>query len=507
MMSENDSRGASEVSRVKVGRRKIIQDSACLASTGVVIGLAGCVGGGNNESSSQEGASDDNSSQGNKSSSQEGASGDNSPQGNNSSGSSNSASENRNFEWWNYAGNQSPIAKEAVQNRKNSWESNSGTQVGLSIYGYSDINGSKWRSLFDQGRYPPVIDNFSIYNGPYIKQGYIKPMNEWIDWFSNDIQDAIEWTKPILEQKNSGLDASAYSLPWGVKSYPFIVRMDHWKEAGLNPDEFPPTSYDDLVEKAGKLKEDGPGKWSYQIVGSKYDVADTDLPSWTIAEGGEDGLFINEGFDDVNIDNQTWIETFRKYIDLYREHEYSSPASPTASDEDNLSRLLNGSGSMQTQNIGSHPTILNRSPELAKQGDVKYGKFWGPGVLSFYSFSFTTPPDGTDPKKWRQKQKSAVDMIENQWLSKEKQQESVSKLGMMPIRKDTWESTEVDGQTDLIDVESNHINNSSLGWRNHPELTNLLFTVMPPNMQEALKGNVSADEALKNAAKEIRNEL
>ena len=502
-MSDNNNRGTKEAPQSKICRRKVIRNGIGLGSTGLVIGFAGCLG-----------EDDDTSSSGGESTTTASSSGgesiensNNSSNENGSSASGNDTNGNNNFKWWNYAGNQSPLAEEAVQSRKNSWESNSGTQVGLSIYGYSDITGSKWRSLFDQGRYPPVIDNFSIYNGPYINQGYIKPMDDWIDWFSDEVQSAIEWTKPILAQKNSGLEADAYSLPWGVKSYPFILRMDHWEEAGLSPDEFPPTSYDDLVKKAGTLKENGPGEWSYQIVGSKFDAVDTDLPSWTIAEGGEDGLFINKGFDDVNIDNQVWVETFRKYINLYREYEYSSPASPTASDEDNLSRLLNGNASMQTQNIGSHPTILNRAPQLADEGDVKYGKLWGPGVLSFYSFSFTTPPDGTDPKKWSQKQKSAVKMIENQWFSREKQQENIKKLGMMPIWKDTWDSTEADGQTNLVDVESDHINSSSLGWRNHPELTNLLYTVMPPNMQEALKGNISADEALKNAAKEIRGEL
>lgn len=415
-----------------------------------------------------------------------------------------------NLSVWDIINVQSPKARETIENTVQQYESDTGNNVSLNLTGYKQMAGTKWKNSFQRGNYPTVFTSENIYSGPFIDGGWVVPFEDYKDKLSEETLNAMEWTFPLLQHSARFFGDKVIECPIAFATRNmFQGRMDHFKEAGIDTSRFPPDNYNDLIEMAKTLQQNGPADIGFQLFGAEFDWNDIAQP-WAVAKGGKKGMYFNEDGTDTLLDNDTWIETARMCRDAYQEHGVSGPRSPSISDEDAATMVYSGKASMSMVENMNHTIFMNRAPDLMESGNLRYGNMWqgdsGLGsIIGFFTINITRPPEGA--KNWQQKQQAGIQLIKR-FLSKEFQRQIPKGFGILPIRDDIWESVDVKwgDQHKFTEVGFN-MAKTDMVWPTHAQSPSTMFSIPGPYWQQMMKGQLTPEKAMKQAANEIRNQI
>jgi len=150
---------------------------------------------------------------------------------------------------------------------------------------------------------------------------------------------------------NAVIDRSVYAVPFHNSTPLLYVNVDHFKEAGLDPDKLPQT-WDELTAAAIKLTKregDKVTRWGLMIP-SNYDYLGWMMSALTMCNGGR---YYNEEFGgEVYYDTPTMLGALTFWNDLVSKHkvhpagEQKAPAISTASLSGNASMMLLSTGSL-----------------------------------------------------------------------------------------------------------------------------------------------------------------
>ncbi|WP_157744203.1 extracellular solute-binding protein [Halopenitus persicus] len=435
--------------------------------------------------------------------------------GNGGSDGTNGGSGGATIEFWDVMNAQSRSARDQINNISDQFEQDTGNQIDINFSGYAQLSGAKWFSSFERGDYPHVFSGESIFTGRFAEQGWVKPFDEWKDALDDETLDNIQWFLDIYRETGNtwkddvGLEHRVHALPVGlVTQEPFQVRTDHMEEAGLDPDQdFPPESYDDLLDLALELKNNGPSDYGFQVHGDVFDWYTYILPA--AAASGRYGYFADD-FKSVNFDTEEFIQRTREAVGFFREHEVSNPGTPQMSDEEAVGLLINGEISMSVCEPPNFPEFLDRGQSQIEQGNIQYGKFFdtddGFGVVPLsFCLGLTNKPDDVDQAKWDRQMEAAKEYI-SMWFSKDFQKFMFSELGMLPIREDVWaevqESLEYESQHQAFETMTTMAKNSVQDKSSFPLVGTIEQNVMGPRFQEALNGEITPEECCNRAAEE-----
>lgn len=420
-------------------------------------------------------------------------------------------------QYWEYFHSQSEVANELLTSATQSFQKEHNINFQVNWASWSDINGGKWKNNIQNGNRPVLYDSTNSLDGQFIEPGWVKPLSEYKDKLDDEAVKNIEWALDMASSAYRGFDGDIYEIPIGMEvGAPFIVRTDHFEEAGLSmEDDFPPKDYEDLVRIAKKLDQDGPAPNAFQVYGATGDVTDEALVTWTASEGGIDGMYLNEDWSDVNYDNKVWKESFRKYVDLYREHGFSSDGAPTASNEAAAQMLISGDVSMVQGSTKDFGLLRSRAEDMLNDGTIQFGPSWkgaagNRGEFFTQCVAVMRAPDDVDQATWEKKQEVAYDWI-NKLLSKDFQKEVPNSLATLPVRKDVQE--ELKGASGPV-ASSNFINaldtmasDIDLAWSSQPDMTAIQYDIAGPVFQKAMLGEISPEQACDRAAKQIREQI
>lgn len=416
------------------------------------------------------------------------------------------------MDYWNQMNVQSRAARAVSEQLVNQFEDQTGATMNVNWSGYSNVIGATWRNNFSQGNYPPVFDSVTTWDGQFVDGDWIVPFEEYRDEFSDELLSAIEWVMPTLENQYSGFDNTVYHMPFGfLVQVPFVARLDHFDEAGISRDRYPPENYDELIDIATTLQEDGPGEFGLQIHGTAFDVTDCLLPAMAVSNGAEDGLFLTEDWSDTNWDNDVWKQTLTDYVEIYTEHELSSPGTPSHDDEAMVQEVASGRTSINTGDFLNHPNMLDQMPDAMDSGDVQWGEQWlgdnnQRGVVQPYGLAITRPPEGGDEDEWETQQQAGIEFMKL-FLDYDFQSRLFENFGLFPVRQDVWEEFPSDTNHRLYEVAQTMQEESDLAWNAHPQTVSVQYNVPAPHIQQALQGEKSPEQACDDIATDIRDQL
>ncbi|MFB6105567.1 MAG: extracellular solute-binding protein [Halobacteriaceae archaeon] len=494
------------------GRKGIVSRRSILKATGtsiVTAGFAGCSGGGDSGSGGSSGGSGGSSGDSGGSSDGSGGSG-----GTTTSGGSSDDLSDVEFQYWNTVNVQSRKAKAVSQALLSSFQKDTGASVKTNWTGYGGVIGAKWKTSFGQGNYPVLYDSTSAWDGQFEK--WIKPFSEYQGQFSDDFLEGIEWLTPKLKEQWGGFGNDVvYEVPLGFSvQVPFVARMDHFDEAGLSRDRFPPKSYDDLIDIATTLQKDGPGEYGYQMHGTKFDAFDCRAPDLVADVGGEKGTFLNEDWSDTYWDNDAYKTGVRRWVEMYTKHNLSGPGTPNHDDEAMVQEIVSGRCSMTGGDFLNHPNFLDSAPDMMENGDIQWGAMWkggasdasAAGFIRPLTFGITKPPEGADQAAWEKKQKAAIELIKY-FTSKGNQKALFENFGLMPARDDVWDELPTGQPHNVYNAATTMAENTDMVWEAHPATVSMQYNVPGPELQKALKGEISPEQACDNVASTIRNEF
>lgn len=416
--------------------------------------------------------------------------------------------------YWTWYPSQSEYANKRVKELVKQFENEQSLTIQGNYTSFGDIAGGKWRQNIAGGTRPAIYNSNNFLSGQFIEPGWIEPADSYMDSIDDSVLDGMEWSLKLARNVYNGYDADVVEMPTALcLSRPFVARMDHFKAAGLSPeDDFPPKNYNHLVQVATQLQEDGPADYGYQIFGDQGDITDETLAMWTTAEGGADGLFLAPDWSDVNFDNAVWKKWFRKYVDIFQKHELSHPNSPSMSDEQSVQLLIDGKVSMMQFNSLSHGMFLSRAPDMIKDGTIQYGPMWkgaanNRGAYFIYAAGIMGAPKGAGQEEWSKKQAAGKQFI-NFMLTDEFQKELHTFTGGAPVNKNVW--PEIKGASHrlgetMITTAEDTI--AEVGWSSHPQHLTAMMGDTPPILQNAIRGKTSPEKALDEAAKRARQQI
>lgn len=489
-----------------VNRRRFIE----AAGIAGVVGLAGCGGGsgGGGESGGGSGGGD-------SGGSGSGGSGSGGGSGGGSSGSTGGQSTGgATITYWSVLHQQSQVARLALENAISRFENQTNHTIEVNWSITQSIQDGTWLQNMNNRQAPILFDSQVSRNGQFIDAGFVQPFEEEVvPELSSEIVDGIEWSLDRMANLYQGFDKDvAYEMMLGAAMQePFVVRTDHMEEAGLDPDsDFPPTNYDELIELATTLQQEGPGNHGFQVHGAPGDLMDEISPTWAMGYGGVDGLYVTQDWNDTNLDNEHWKRTLREQVEIFREHELSSPNANSTSDEAACQLLIDGQVSMsQVGMLNAAGLIANRAPDLYESGTIRYGPSWeGPsgfrGEYNVTSMSLARDPD-MDDQTYERKKAAAIEFMEF-ILDPDFQAKTFERFGIMPANQSVWEETRGPAHM-LPDTAFTIAEGSEYGWQAHPEMSDIQYNIPGPIFQQAMTGDLTPEEACDQAAQQIRNQV
>lgn len=428
------------------------------------------------------------------------------------------------IQYWNRFHNNSGQAEEAIRDAIGRFEDETGATVDVN-YSAGDP-GQRWLNLAREGERPHLMDQVSGFVGPFVELGIAKPFQDYQHLFSDDLIEHTSWLMdPIGEQAYGGYDGVAYEFKFSSEPPRLLLaRRDHLEEAGLSPeDDFPPTDFEDSVQLAQTLQEDGPGNHGWQIYGSSGDVTDTCTEDWPVASAGQAGKILNEDWTDTQIDDEPIKQTYENFVSLHTEYELSSPGTVSQSDEDGTQLLIQGESSMTQVPAATYADLLSQAEDQVMDGNFIFGPAWkgssgARGITGGDGVVFINAPDGANQDEWDRAQEAAAHMLENYlYHSDEFQQTMFSTIGGANIRDDVspddlraavddptgYDQTQIIEATNTctFDQEDFYIQEAA------PFFGQIQQGIMPGYIQQALQGQIGAREALDQAAQEARDQF
>lgn len=482
-------------------RRQILKG----AGSAGLIGLAGCSG----NSSDSDSGGDESGSGGSESSGGDTVAG---------TASSSKPFSGVTLDYWNIINVQSRSARTLSEEFVKEFEQDTGATVNVNWTGYSALTGSKWINEFENGNNPVLYDSAMYQSGKIVGGGHVKPLAEYKDRLNEEVLSNIEWTYDQLEQVWRPYEGSGpehfFEIPYGLQPRePQAARVDHFEEAGLDieDDFYNISGYDQLVDVATTLKQDGPADVGYSIFGAEFDCTDVQQIIWAVAEGGKDGLYLNEDATDTNFDNEVWKDTFRKYVELKTKHGLAPQNAAQLADEKSVPQLVAGNWSISSMDFQNHGEFMAQGEKLMKDGTIQYGTMW-PGKAdqkgfnySFPSLGITRKPNGVDQAKWDRKEEAAIEFI-NRWYTKDFQMRQFRQFGNLPIRQDLWEELPR-AEHRRVEVALELAKNSKYSVACHPQMGSIFSSIPAPHAQDAINGKISPEEACDRIASDVREVL
>lgn len=423
--------------------------------------------------------------------------------------------------YWNVFGAQSRAASRFAQNIVNRVSARTGAQIEVNYTLPAAFVLEKWRNAFDQGNHPVIYDSSTALDVFFFDREHLTPYSELPAGPGRDtpldpaawegIQDLLSVMKGGIFDKYGG---DIWELPVQFHVFsPFIARKDHFDAAGLDfESDFPPDDYEHLIEVATTLQEDGPGDVGYQIYGDAGDVMDTILPLWPLNRAGEEeGHVLGPDWETVNFDNDVWKQATRDYVDIFREHGLSNDNTPNEADETAVPGISNGTWSMTQPSYTIHPNLVQNAPDKMSDGTIQWAPSWSfdgnpSGLLSITgSFGIASAPPGADEREWRKKQMVAVELV-NEFLKESNQMRVPENTGQLPARSDLHDQLErkahngISAQLEMFDTNAKP-------FIAHQNALFMYYTGTIQHFQNALRGQISPEEACNRAAADTRDQL
>jgi ABC-type glycerol-3-phosphate transport system substrate-binding protein len=417
------------------------------------------------------------------------------------------------IELWSLIHGQSQIANDFLEQIIQQYEQETNNSVRWVKENTQNVQNGNWRQRMNQGNIPQLFNTAASRTGAFVADDLITPYHEIIPELNDEVVNGTEWADDVLNNVYRGFEGDGRKIaPIGfVMQEPFVARADHFEEAGLDIEsDFPPENYEELIDVATTLQQEGPGDYGFQVHGSPGDLMDEITPTWSHALGGTEGLYVNEDWDDTLLDSDAWKTTLQRNVEIHRDLELSAPNSATTSDEDACRLVIDGSASMSQVGMLNYGLLAGQAPDMIEDGTLQFGPAWEGesgyrGQFNIQSIAMGAQPPNMADSTWENKRAATIEFL-NLLFSPEIQQQVFDKWGLLPYNQNAWEEVPRK-ENGIVDTAITIAEGSEFGWQAHPNMADIQYNIPGPVFQQAMTGELTAEEACNQAAQQIRQQV
>lgn len=362
------------------------------------------------------------------------------------------------------------------------------------------------------GNAAPQVIRLQILGGTeFAAKGYLEELSpEDVGYKTEDFwpgaMKAVTW------------EGKVYGIPTNNETMAFIWNADIFERAGLDPDA-PPATWDDVVTYS-KTIHDKLGIAGYGLV-AKQNAGNTPyrfMPQlWAYGGGVFDEADPNPTYEEIRLDSEASQRALQASVDMYVRDKSVPTSALTNTQAENQAPFIAGQLAMMI----SHPSEYARMIELASQATGS-DKEAADKVLENMRYGLI--PTGPDGKRAVVFGGSNIHIVKSEYVEGGVVDEPAAKAlicmytspewslklawaasnpGHLGGFKTEWMKERLD-TIKFLDVTTSMLPNG-IPFPALPEAPEIMNIIIPDMMQNALTGNMTVEEAAKDAAEKVRN--
>lgn len=286
--------------------------------------------------------------------------------------------------------------------------------------------------------------------------------------------------------KSGMVDGKIYALPFSPDVSVLLYNKEHYRQAGLDP-ENPPKTWEELLDYSKKLTRDG--HYGYVYAGGHAGAYMFTFMPYVWNNGGD---FLSEDGKHCLLNEKNAVEAVNMLVDMINVHKVTPPSTITYSWGEAQDAFLTGQASQIVLGSAAVYNFVNGSSGM-DWGACLIPK--GPNGESYASFSGGDSIGITSQCK---NVDAAWDFIEYA-LSDEVQVEALAKGGCLPARKDFFDN-EYFNTTPQYQVLRDALD---VSYTPYSLKYDEMYTPILENMQKCLNQEITAQEAVEVIAERI----
>ncbi len=347
----------------------------------------------------------------------------------------------------------------------------------------------KFLAALAAGNAPDVISLDIILNP------YFNSIGAFLDL--SDRINALEYRSALPQGmlELGAWDGHYYGIPYTVDLSGLVWNKELFREAGLDPEK-PPTTWAELIEYGKLLTKDfdndgNVDQYGFAIIGAS---AGWQMFGFLPVVWSNGGSLLSDDGSEIMIDQPEAIEALDFWVSLIHEHKIAPKNAATWQYADVYNSFITGKAAMMLSGNFNIMTFKQDAP------DLEYGITYTPrGKGQHHSFSggnlIAISRDTKAPDL-------AWEFVEFS-LSPEVQVEVWAKNGALPVRSDLYDNEYFNAEP-IYKVFADIL---KVGKAPFSTKYNELYAPMLANMQKAMMGTATAEQAYRDAAKEMRRVL
>lgn len=358
-------------------------------------------------------------------------------------------------------------------------------EVQLGGAGDTDV-ADKLRLALTSGDNVPDIVRLNYTQLPeFAKAGVLYPLDDYIGEYDDKIIDAA---KSIMQY-----DGTYYALPREVKPKVWFYRADIFEECGINVEDV--KTIDDYIAAGEKIREKYPNAHmeNYNIPTQGYDLM---MMMSTTGEGfcDEDGNYNLPGNEGV----RTTFERMKKIYDSdvnSKVVEWSADWAPAFDSGEIVSQLIGGWFKTDFRNFNlenqKNKWAMAPWPEEIREGSDAGGAIW---VI---------------PEKSKNKE-LAAEIMTKMCFDEDAAKTIYDVTGIIPALKSAETDTYYDGGNDYYVSSLGKVNSEATKYLKvfpYNPASSQEMKIVSQYLDEYLQDNLSLDDALKGAQKDLENQI
>ncbi|MRH41599.1 extracellular solute-binding protein [Aquibacillus halophilus] len=185
---------------------------------------------------------------------------------------------------------------------------NPNIKVNMEFFPIDGMNNKYLLALMNDSG-PDVMSIAGDWTAPFAQTGGLQPLNEFIEKDNLDLDD---FYPGALQTAN--VDGSYYALPYRSETHALYYNKTLFEKNGLDPSKAPAT-FDELLEYSKKTTSDG--TFGFGLVGHQVGNVSYQIMNFILSFGGE---ILNEDYTKSMLNEPEAIEAVKYYVDMHTEH-------------------------------------------------------------------------------------------------------------------------------------------------------------------------------------------